>query len=79
MSCTVNLPSPPPDVYNIAVYVNKQLVLQDATNGWTYGATNMYIVLNGSYCDTLVTAQDASVDVLFGCPGLPPIPPICIP
>lgn len=67
----------PPDLNNVAVYVDKQLVPKDPANGWSYGATTSAIELTGSYCDHLLTAQTASVQVLFGCPGMPP--PMCIP
>jgi hypothetical protein len=77
MSCTITFPSAPPDLNNVAVYVDKQLVPKDSANGWSYGATTTAIELTGSYCDYLLTAQTTSVQVLFGCPGMPP--PMCIP
>ncbi len=77
MSCTITFPSAPPDLNNVAVYVDKQLVPKDPANGWSYGATTTFIELTGSYCDYLLTAQTTSVQVLFGCPGMPP--PMCIP
>ena len=36
MSCTIALPSAPPDLNNVAVYVDKQLVPKDPANGWKY-------------------------------------------
>jgi hypothetical protein len=77
MSCTLALPGTPSDPDNIAVYVDKQAVPKDSTNGWTYGATTAFIELTGSYCANLLAAQDMTVQVLFGCSGL--VPPICIP
>jgi hypothetical protein len=77
MSCTISFPSPPPDVNNVAVYVDKQLVPKDPANGWNYGATTSVIELTGSYCENLITARDTSIQVLFGCPGMHP--PMCIP
>ena len=77
MSCTITLPSAPPDLNNVAVYVDKHLVPEDPADGWSYGTTTSVIELTGSYCDDLLSAQTASVQVLFGCPGM--APPVCIP
>src|ERR1039457_5724988 len=76
-SCTFALPSPPPDPNNVAVYVDKKIVPMDPANGWTYGATTAFIVLNGAFCDRLVTAETTTIQIAFGCPGM--IPPVCIP
>jgi hypothetical protein len=76
-SCTFALPSPPPDPNNVAVYVDKKIVPMDPANGWTYGATTAFIVLNGAYCDRLVTAETTTIQIALGCPGM--IPPVCIP
>jgi hypothetical protein len=72
--CTYTLAAAPPDPNNIAVYLDKILVAQDAANGWSYGATTNSIVLNGSTCDKVTSGAASTVQVLFGC-GLPPLPP----
>jgi hypothetical protein len=77
MTCTIALPSAPPDVNNVAVYVDKHLVPNDPANGWQYGTTTSVIDLTGSYCEELLNAQDANIQVLLGCPGM--APPVCIP
>jgi hypothetical protein len=76
-SCTFSLPSEPPDADNVVVYIDGQFVPQDASNGWTYGYATSEIVITGSYCEHLITAESMSVQILLGCPGVPP--PMCIP
>jgi len=76
-SCTLTLPVPPPDPNNVAVYVDKQVVAKNPTNGWTYGTSTSTIALSGSYCDNLRVAETTTVQILLGCPG--GAPPICIP
>jgi hypothetical protein len=77
MSCVLALPNQPPDIDNVVVYIDKQRVPRDATNGWSYEATGSYIELTGSYCESLLVARSTTIAVLFGCPGMPP--PTCIP
>jgi hypothetical protein len=77
MSCAVVLPSAPPDAENVVVYVDKHLVPKDPANGWKYDATTPVIELTGSYCENLLAAQNMTIQVLFGCPGM--APPVCIP
>jgi hypothetical protein len=76
-TCTFNLSSTPPDVNNIAVYLDKNLVAKDGANGWTLGANSLTIVLNGSACDKITSGSASQVQVLFGCPGTSP--PLIIP
>jgi hypothetical protein len=77
MSCTFTLQVPPPDPNNVAVYLDKESVPRDPINGWTYGESGTAIVLTGSYCDRMVSAWSAKLQVLFGCSGM--APPVCIP
>jgi hypothetical protein len=74
-SCTFQSKDAPPDPNNVAVYVNKQLIQQNADDGWKYGATPQEIELTGSYCEHITAGEDTSVQILFGCPGAPPFPP----
>jgi hypothetical protein len=76
-TCTFTSDAPPPDLDNIAVYLNKALVPQDAGNGWSFGANTQTIVLGGTACDEAMSGN-AQVQILFGCPGGPP-PPQFIP
>ena len=74
-TCVFTSAAPPPDPDNIAVYLNKQLVAKDDSNGWSFGAGTETITLNGPPCDEVMTNAGASVQILFGCPGGPPPPP----
>ena len=76
-TCTFNLSSTPPDVNNIAVYLDKNLVAKDGANGWSLGANSLTIVLNGTTCDKITSGAATQVQVLFGCPGI--APPLFIP
>jgi hypothetical protein len=71
-SCTFSLNTVPPDVNNVAVYLDKALVPQNAANGWSFGASSQVIVLNGSTCDRIKASTGSIVQVLFGCPGTAP-------
>jgi hypothetical protein len=77
-TCTFNLTATPQDINNIAVYLDKNLVPKDASNGWSYGANTQTIVLNGTTCDQITSGKASTVQVLFGCAGSPP-PPTTIP
>lgn len=50
-----------PDPKTISVYVNNVLVPNDATNGWTYDATENAISFNGD----AVPGQNASISIKF--------------
>ncbi len=71
-TCSFVSPSPPPDPANVAVYLDKQLVQKDAANGWSFGATQQTIILNGSTCERVKSGDATTVEILFGCPGAPP-------
>jgi hypothetical protein len=77
VTCTFTLANVPPDVNNVAVYLDKKLVAQDPTNGWSFGGNTQTIVLNGTTCDLITSGQASTVQVLFGCPGV--APPLFIP
>jgi hypothetical protein len=71
-TCTFNLTQTPPDVNNVAVYLDKSLVAKDRVNGWSLGANALTIVLNGTTCDKMTSGAATQVQVLFGCPGISP-------
>ena len=77
-TCTFVMAQTPPDPNNIAVYLDKNLVAKDPTNGWTLGGNSQTVVLNGTTCDKITSGQAHTVQVLFGCAGSPP-PPTTIP
>jgi hypothetical protein len=71
-SCSFTSPTPPPDPSLVFVYVDKQIVQKDASNGWDFGADNSTIVLHGSVCDAMMAGTSKLVEIVFGCPGVPP-------
>jgi hypothetical protein len=77
-TCTFTLAQAPPSPDNLAVYLDKNLVPQSSTDGWSYGANSQTVVLNGSYCTQITSGTATTVEVLFGCPG-GPSPPTVIP
>jgi len=72
-SCTFTSTTPPPDPSLVYVYVDKQLVKKDASDGWAFGADNSTIVLHGSVCDGVMAGTSTLVEVVFGCPGVAPV------
>jgi len=68
-TCTFLLNQLPPDANNLAVYLDKSLVPEDSSNGWSFGASEQAIVLNGSFCATVRSGPPSLVQALFGCPG----------
>ena len=50
-----------PDVSTIAVTVNGAVVINDATNGWTYDATKLAVIFHG----TAIPAPNAAINVNF--------------
>jgi hypothetical protein len=69
------LTSTPPDINNIAVYLDKNLVPKDASNGWSLDAGSLSVTLHGSYCGK-ISSGETTVQILFGCAGY--IPPSII-
>jgi hypothetical protein len=72
--CIFTLPARPPDPNNVGVYFENKLVAKDDVDGWSFVNDTQAIVLGGAACDKLRTSLDATVTVLFGCPGIP-LPP----
>jgi hypothetical protein len=75
-SCTFTSDKAPTDPDNVAVYVNKEQVPKDASDGWKYGATNQEIELTGTYCDQMSSGDETTVQILFGCEGSKTFPTI---
>jgi hypothetical protein len=71
-SCTFTPTQPPSDPSLVYVYVDKNLIQQNASNGWTFGAGNKTVELHGSYCDNFLSGKASQVEIVFGCPGVPP-------
>lgn len=71
-TCTFTSPTAPPDPNNVAVYLDKNLVAKDPVDGWSFGATNQTVTLNGQSCDKVTSGAATNVQILFGCPGVEP-------
>ena len=71
-TCTFQTPMPPPNESKVWVYVDKRLIAESATDGWTFGATTSTIILTGSHCDAFLTGVASNVQVIFGCKDEPP-------
>ena len=71
-SCSFALATTPPDQNNVAVYLDKGLLQQDPSNGWSFGGNTQTIMLNGDACEKIKSGQATTVQVLFGCPGVAP-------
>ena len=74
-TCEFHTPQVPPDDTLVYVYVNKALINKDAQptdDGWMFGNTTSDIVLTGSYCTSLLDGANLTVQIIFGCPGIPP-------
>ena len=71
-TCTFVSPTAPPDPNKVTVYLDKNLVPKDATNGWSFGATSKTIILNGTTCAAVTSGAASTVQLLFGCAGSTP-------
>jgi hypothetical protein len=72
-TCTFALAATPPDPDQVAVYLDRKMVPQDASNGWSFGASPQIVLLHGSFCDRALSELSDAVQVLFGCGE--PLPP----
>lgn len=77
--CTYQIGQAPPANPNaIGVYLDKALVPQNATNGWSYDAANAAIVINGSYCSDLQNGVKKLVEIYLPCDTAGPLPPVIL-
>lgn len=60
----------------IGVYLDKALVPQNATNGWSIDAGHTVITLNGTYCDEVTAGTKSQVEIYLPCKPDDPLPPI---
>jgi hypothetical protein len=74
-SCVYTMATTPPDPTHLGVYLDKQLVPQNTTDGWSLGGTNA-VVFNGPTCDRIKSGGFSQVEVLFGCPGVADLPTV---
>lgn len=67
-SCTFPLNPPPPAPGNVAVDIDGVRIPRDSSgaDGWSYGASNGSIVIQGPTCERL-KANAAKVQIIYGC------------
>lgn len=70
-SCTFQLAGEPPDPANVVVDVGGMRVPQSPTDGWSFGAGNRSVTLNGSWCDKVKNGDVKDAQITFGCAGIP--------
>ena len=74
-SCVYTMSSTPPDPTNLGVYLDKQLILESATDGWTLSAQDA-VTFHGPTCERIKAGAYKSVQVLFGCPDKSELPAV---
>ena len=74
-SCVYTMASSPPDPTNLGVYLDKQLILESATDGWTLSSPNA-VTFQGPTCERIKAGAYTSVQVLFGCPDKSELPAV---
>jgi len=72
-SCVYTMNSIPPDPTNLGVYLDKQLVPQGTSDGWTLSGKSS-VVFGGATCERIKAGSFSQVQVLFGCPGSTTLP-----
>jgi hypothetical protein len=73
VSCDFKMAQAAPDPTLITVTENGMPVSPSPTVGYTYDPGTNTITLHGAACDTLKSNPGTKVQVIYGCPGLPPI------
>jgi hypothetical protein len=74
-TCNFKANSAPPDKSLVYVYVDKRLTPESDSSGWKFDATDptySTIVLTGSYCEDTLAGRASQVQIVFGCPNVPP-------
>lgn len=75
-ACTIAVSAQPPGWSHIGVYLDKAMVAQDGSDGWTLGPSPQTVLLHGRACDRALAAPPDALKVLYGCgPPLPPVLP----
>jgi hypothetical protein len=73
-TCVFPLSKPPPVPDNIGVRVSGSLLNRDPNraNGWEYTGTDLRAVeVFGDSCNAIKAAAADTVEIIFGCPGVP--------
>jgi hypothetical protein len=75
-TCTFKGAGTPPDKSLVYVYVDKQLVNQGSSDGWIFDPadpTGATITLTGKTCADMMAGVTSQVQIVFGCPDVPPL------
>lgn len=79
VSCTLPLAQEPRADASARVDIDKVLVQEGATEGWSFGPDRKSITLNGSYCTKRKSGELKKIIISFDCPGkIPPPPPLAL-
>jgi hypothetical protein len=74
-TCTFRATKAPSTPELVYVYVDKHLVAKDDSEGWTFDEddpTYATVVLTGSYCKAVQDGDTQGVQIVTGCPDVPP-------
>jgi hypothetical protein len=75
--CTYQLPSEPATPDAVGVFVDKSLIPQSDSDGWSYEAgSSTTININGTYCEDLKEGKKTQVEIFMPCKPSDPIPTI---
>ena len=70
--------APPANPNALGVYLDKSLVPQSSTEGWSYDSSNTSIKLNGTYCSDLTSGKKTLVEIYLPCEPSAPLPPVIL-
>jgi hypothetical protein len=76
--CNYQFDTPTANPNAIGVYIDKSLVPQSSTDGWTYDASTTTIQINGSYCTDLTSGAKKRVEIYLPCKPDEPLPPVIL-
>jgi hypothetical protein len=75
--CTYELPSVPTAPDAVGVFVDKSLIPQDDSEGWSYeSGSSTTITIHGTYCDDLTSGKKTQVEIFLPCKMSDPIPTV---
>jgi uncharacterized protein YegL len=74
--CSYPLTSAVANPNALGVYLDKVLVPQNSTDGWSLDGSNTTVTFNGSYCDDLTSGKKKLVEIFLPCKPTDPLPPI---
>jgi hypothetical protein len=79
VSCTLPLEKAPEKDASARVDIDKMLVQESKTEGWSFNDDRTSITLNGTYCTKRKRGELKKIIISFDCPGkIPPPPPIAL-